>query len=141
LTTTARRVLLSLATLFLCASLPAAANVAARPDDACRMQHNDPIVLHRALPNGSLGTQRKAVESVTVSRDGLVRQVVLAHSSGDAGFDAAALRATERTAFAPAARSCVAVDSTFGYAIVANAGGGVATSVLPGSITVVASRH
>jgi hypothetical protein len=70
-----------------------------------------------------------------------VRHVLLAHSSGDAGFDAAALRATQRTAFAPAARSCVAVDSTFGYAIVASAAGSVATSVMPGSIAVVANRH
>jgi TonB family protein len=126
LTTTAPLALLSLATLFLCASIPAAANATAHPGDACALQHNDPIVLHRALPNGSLGAERKAVASVTVSRDGLVRHVLLAHSSGDAGFDAAALRATQRTAFAPAARSCVAVDSTFGYAIVASAAGVVA---------------
>ena len=137
---TARRALLSLATLSFSVSIPAVANAAARPGDACRFEHNDPIVLHRALPNASLGAERKAVASVTVSREGLVRHVFLAHSSGDAGFDAAALRATERTAFAPAARSCVAVDSTFGYAIVARAGS-VATSVTPGSSAVVASRH
>ncbi|MBD5655697.1 MAG: energy transducer TonB [Candidatus Eremiobacteraeota bacterium] len=92
------------------------------------------------MPNGSFGAERKAVESVTLSREGLVRRVAIAQSSGDARFDAAALLAVKRTAFAPAARSCVAVDSTFGYQIVSRAGGSVATAVIPRSIRFVASR-
>ena len=139
--TTARRALLSLATLAIYASIPVATNAAPHSSDACAMQHNDPIVLHRALPNGSFEAERKAVASVTLSRNGLVRHVALAHSSGNARFDAAALLAAQRTAFAPAARACVAVDSTFDYRIASSAGGSVRTAVMPGSILVVASRH
>jgi TonB family protein len=139
LITFARRALLSLATLSVYASIPPA-SAAARPIAACGPQRNDPFVLRLALPNGSFAADRKAVENVTVSRDGLVRRVAVAHSSGDARFDAAALLAAKRTAFAPAARACVAVDSTFGYQIVTTSDGSVRTAVVPGSISVVASR-
>ena len=100
-----------------------------------------PIVLHRTLPNGPFQAKRTAVESVTVSRQGLVLHVVLEHSSGDVRFDAAALHAAKRTPFAPAARSCVAVDSTFSYRTVSRTGGMVSAAVMRGSILLVASRH
>ncbi len=140
LNTTARRAILLLATLPVCATFPLAANAAARVSGPCSSQHNDPIVVHRAFPSGSFGAEREAIANVTVSHEGLVRRVVLAQSSGDKRFDAAALSAVQRTAFAPAARSCVAVDSVFGYKIVSS-GGGFATAVMPGSIAVVAERR
>lgn len=136
-----RAAVLTFAISSLHASIPVAAHAAAHSNDVCAAQHNDPIVLHRATPIGPFKAERIAVESVTVSRDGLVRNVVLAHSSGDARFDAAAVVAAKQTAFAPAARSCVAVDSTFNYQIVASARGSIRTAVMPGSILIVASRH
>ena len=141
ITNARRAALFSLVTLSIYAFIPVVANAAVHPSDVCAAQHNDPIVLHRTLPNGPFQAERTAVESVTVSREGLVRNVVQERSSGDARFDAAALHAVERTAFAPAARSCVTVDSTFSYRIVSRTGGIASAAVMPGSILLVASRH
>ncbi|MGP6157557.1 MAG: TonB family protein [Vulcanimicrobiaceae bacterium] len=77
--------------------------------------------------------QRKAVVTVVVSRSGLVQRAAFAQSSGNKQFDAAAIAATEATAFAPAARQCVAIDSTFHYALGYGASGALQTAVVPSS--------
>ena len=101
----------------------------------CDGQRSGPSVIHRTLPIVADGTTRpqKAVLAVVVSRDGLVQNAAIVQSSGNTRFDAAAIAATKATAFAPAARQCVAIDSTFHYALNYGASGALQTAVVPNS--------
>jgi TonB family protein len=110
------------------------ASVNAAQPGRCVGQHSDPAVIHRTLPIVARSTRpQKVVLAVVVSRDGLVQDAAIVQSSGNSRFDAAAISATKATAFAPAARQCVAIDSTFHYALSCGASGALRTAVVPNS--------
>jgi TonB family protein len=107
----------------------AASSVAA----GCENQSNAPIVVHRALPDSaasSYPSPARAVLAVHLARTGRSSTVLLSRSSGSSAFDQAALAAAKASSFAPAARSCVAHDATFQYAIARESDGRLTTAVV-----------
>ena len=122
----------------LCAVRPSAVEAAG----VCpATQQNDPIVLHAAAPAYRPARFARTTLNVSLSREGLVRLVTVGRSSGNAKFDAANVAAVKATAFAPAARSCIAVDGVFRYTITANQGNTVAMAVDAHSTNVSISQN
>jgi TonB family protein len=110
---------------------------------SCVGQRGEPRVIHRELPSiVSARLQRHAIVAVTVSRSGLVRDARLVRSSGNGRFDTAALAAARATAFSPASRDCVAIDSTVRYALGVSASGARETAVVRNStVEIVATQR
>ena len=123
-------------TVALALAVPLAADARLQTADAAScpaMQQNDPIVLHPAAPLYRPSGFARTILNVSLSRNGLVRTVTVGRSSGNAKFDTASLVAVKSTAFAPAARSCVAVAGIFRYAITADKGNAIAMKIEPHS--------
>jgi TonB family protein len=99
----------------------------------CSNQANSPVVIHRVLPStlDADAPAARAVVVVALDRIGHIRAVRLGHSSGSATFDRAALAAAKATSFAPAARSCVAVDTSFRYVVARDDAHQLTAVVLP----------
>jgi TonB family protein len=99
----------------------------------CATQANAPVVVHRVLPsqNEANAPAARSVVVVTLARTGHILAVHLDRSSRSAGFDRAALAAARATSFAPAARGCVAVDTTFRYVVARDESHQLTAAVLP----------
>jgi TonB family protein len=109
---------------------PAEANVAGV--SGCLHQANSPVVVHRVLPDrrDANAPAARAVVAVSLARTGHIRAVSLDRSSGSAAFDRAALAAAQATTFAPAAKGCVAVDTTFRYVVARDSSNQLTAAVL-----------
>ena len=106
-----------------------AAQSHALPYAGCANQASAPYVMHASSIAGTRPAGTLAVVRVDLAHEGWLRNVRIVTSSGNPGFDAAAVRAAQTTAFVPAARGCVAIDSRFTVAYAANAAGHVVATV------------
>jgi len=96
-------------------------------------QANAPVVVHRVLPskNEANASPARSVVVITLARTGHILAVHLDRSSGSPDFDRAALAAARASSFAPAARGCVAVDTTFRYVVARDESHQITAAVLP----------